>query len=76
MLFPIEHQEIIMKLNVGGIDKILRIVAGLAIIGWGAMTQNWWGAVGIVPLATALINFCPLYPLLGINTCKKPSQDS
>lgn len=61
-----------MKLNVGGIDKILRIVAGLAIIGWGVTTQNWWGAVGLVPLLTATVNFCPLYPLLGINTCKKP----
>ncbi|MFK5951369.1 MAG: DUF2892 domain-containing protein [Methylococcales bacterium] len=61
-----------MKSNVGGIDKILRIVVGLAIIGWGYATQNWWGAVGLVPLLTATINFCPIYPLLGINTCKKP----
>lgn len=60
-----------MKSNVGGIDKILRIVVGLAIIGWGYSAQSWWGAVGLVPLATALINFCPIYPLLGINTCKK-----
>ncbi len=61
-----------MKSNVGGIDKILRIVVGLAIMGWGYATQNWWGAVGLVPLLTATINFCPIYPLLGINTCKKP----
>jgi len=61
-----------MNSNVGGIDKILRIVVGLAIIAWGYATQNWWGAVGLVPLLTATVNFCPLYPLLGINTCKKP----
>jgi len=60
-----------MNSNVGGIDKILRIVVGLAVIAWGYATQNWWGAVGLVPLLTATINFCPLYPLLGINTCKK-----
>jgi len=60
-----------MKSNVGGIDKILRIVVGLAIIGWGVMTQNWWGAIGLIPLVTAVVNFCPLYALLGINTGKK-----
>jgi len=61
-----------MNSNVGGIDKILRIVVGLAVIAWGYATQNWWGAVGLVPVLTATVNFCPLYPLLGINTCKKP----
>jgi len=60
-----------MNSNVGGIDKVLRIVVGLAVIAWGYATQNWWGAVGLVPLLTATVNFCPLYPLLGINTCKK-----
>ncbi len=62
-----------MQINVGGTDKILRIVAGLAIIGWGVMSNNWLGAIGIVPLATALINFCPVYTLLGFNTSKKES---
>jgi hypothetical protein len=62
-----------MQINVGGTDKILRIVAGLAIIGWGVMTNNWLGVIGIVPLATALINFCPVYTLLGFNTSKKES---
>jgi hypothetical protein len=62
-----------MQINVGGTDKILRIVAGLAIIGWGVMTNNWLGAIGIAPLATALINFCPVYTLLGFDTSKKES---
>ncbi len=60
-----------MNPNVGGTDKILRIVVGLALIGWGVATKNWLGAIGLVPLLTALINFCPLYTLLGINTGKK-----
>ncbi|MDD2905784.1 MAG: DUF2892 domain-containing protein [Sulfurimonas sp.] len=58
--------------NLGKIDRILRAVAGTVIIVWGLMTQNYWGAVGLVLLATAAISFCPLYPLLKLNTgCKK-----
>ena len=60
-----------MNPNVGSVDKVLRIVIGLALIGWGVATNNWLGAIGLVPLLTALINFCPLYTLLGINTGSK-----
>ena len=60
-----------MNANVGGVDKILRIVAGIAIITWGVVTQNYWGAVGLVPLGTALINWCPAYLPFGINSAKK-----
>lgn len=59
-----------MKVNVGGIDKYLRIVVGLAIIAWGVMANNWLGAIGLVPLLTGSVNFCPLYALLGIKTSK------
>ena len=59
-----------MKSNVGGIDKILRIVVGAALIALAAMGQiGVWGHIGVVPLLTGLFNFCPVYPLLGINTC-------
>lgn len=60
-----------MKANVGGIDKILRIVAGAALLGLGAagMIPLWVGLIGIVPLFTGLFGFCPFYPLLGLNTC-------
>lgn len=59
-----------MKSNVGGIDKTLRIVAGIALIALAAMgTIGVWGYIGVVPLLTGLFNFCPVYPLLGINTC-------
>lgn len=61
--------EIQMKCNVGTADKVVRIIVGLALVGWGVMAHNWWGAVGIVPLATALMGFCPLYPVVGLNTC-------
>jgi hypothetical protein len=58
-----------MKANVGGIDKALRAIVGLAIIGAGVYFQSWWGAVGIVPLLTAAFSFCPAYPIFGISTC-------
>ena len=59
-----------MARNVGGIDRVLRIVVGLALIGLTlAGVIGWWGWIGVVPLGTALVGFCPLYPLLGINTC-------
>ena len=58
-----------MKANVGGIDRILRIVVGLALIAWSLLGGPIWAWIGVVPLATALIGFCPLYPLIGMNTC-------
>ena len=57
-----------MTKNVGTVDKVIRIVAGLAIIGAGVYYQNWWGAIGLVPLLTALIGWCPAYSLRGIKT--------
>lgn len=60
-----------MKKNVGGIDKILRIIVGAALVAATALGYlPIWGYIGVVPLVTGLINFCPLYPLLGISTCK------
>lgn len=59
-----------MKSNVGGIDRILRIVIGLVLIG---LTLNGnigvWGWIGIVPLATGAIGWCPPYAIFGWNTC-------
>ncbi len=60
-----------MSKNVGTADKIVRIVLGLALAGWGVATHNWLGAIAIVPLGTALLGFCPLYPIVGINTAGK-----
>ena len=60
-----------MKLNVGGIDRVLRIAAGLGLVGWAAVGGTVWAWIGVVPLATGAIGFCPFYPLLGISTCSK-----
>jgi hypothetical protein len=59
-----------MKSNVGGIDRILRAALGLVLVVLAATgTIGLWGYLGIVLLATAAFSFCPLYPLLGVNTC-------
>jgi Inner membrane protein YgaP-like, transmembrane domain len=61
-----------MKANVGGVDKILRIVVGLVLIGLAlAHIGAPWTWIGVVPLATGLVNFCPLYGIFGMSTCKK-----
>ena len=57
--------------NVGTVDKSLRIVVGLVLISLVFVgPQTPWGWIGLVPLLTGLINFCPLYRLIGINSCK------
>lgn len=60
-----------MKKNIGSADKIIRIILGVAIIAYGIYNQSWWGVVGIVPLFTAFINWCPAYSLIGVSTNKK-----
>ncbi len=66
-----------MKANVGGIDRALRIIAGLAL---PALTPTGmigvWGWIGVVPLATGLIGWCPVYPILGVSTCPVESANS
>ncbi len=78
---PFKQIELMQK-NVGQIDKIIRIVIGVAVIAVGVINQSWWGAVGLVPLLTAFIGFCPLYTVLKISTgencaCnEKPGKNS
>ncbi len=65
-----------MKSNVGGIDKVLRIVVGLGVLSLIFILEGnarWWGLVGLLPLLTGLVNFCPLYTLIGASTC--PMKD-
>ncbi|MEJ2692231.1 MAG: DUF2892 domain-containing protein [Candidatus Thiodiazotropha sp.] len=62
-----------MKLNVGGIDRILRIVVGIALLLWGFVLSPepiWWTLIGAVPLLTGLIGWCPLYLPLGFSSKK------
>jgi len=57
--------------NIGKTDKIIRIILGIAILVLGYMYHSWWGLVGLIPLGTALLGYCPLYPLVGVNTANK-----
>lgn len=59
-----------MKVNVGGIDRALRIVAGVALIAWALLGGPVWAWIGIAPLATGLMGICGAYSIFGINTCK------
>ncbi|MNZ61513.1 hypothetical protein D3C78_796120 [compost metagenome] len=58
-----------MQTNVGGIDKIARIVVGIALIVWAIAGGPVWAWIGVLPLATGLLGWCPAYSLLGIKTC-------
>jgi hypothetical protein len=59
-----------MKANVGGFDRIARIVVGLVLLSLVVIgPKSLWGLVGLVPLATGLMRFCPVYPLFGISSC-------
>ncbi len=58
-------------LNVGRVDRIVRIVAGLAIAIAGVVFSSWWGIIGIVPLATGLMGSCPAYSVFKIDTNQK-----
>ncbi|WP_426138147.1 YgaP family membrane protein [Psychrobacter sp. TWR1-1-1] len=60
-----------MEINIGSTERLLRIIAGVVIIGLGLYFQSWWGVIGLVPLLTGFFRFCPLYKMLGMNTCKR-----
>ncbi len=60
-----------MKYNIGTIDRLMRIIVGLIIAILGVWFDSWWGLVGIVPLATGIFKFCPLYTPFKISTAKK-----
>ena len=59
-----------MKCNVGKADRAVRIVAGIAIIGAGFYFKSWWGAVGVGPILTGTLRWCPAYLPFGISTTK------
>lgn len=60
-----------MKRNIGGFDRPLRIVIGLALIAWALLLAGpTWAWIGLLPLLTGLFNFCPAYSLLGMSSCK------
>lgn len=57
-----------MTCNVGKTDRLLRLIAGIAILAAGFYFQSWWGLVGLVPVLTGLIRWCPAYVPFGIKT--------
>ncbi|VVE04420.1 hypothetical protein PCE31106_02293 [Pandoraea cepalis] len=60
-----------MNINVGGVDRGLRIVAGAVLMMLAATgTIGWWGWLGLIAVITGLVRFCPLYSLFGISSCK------
>lgn len=63
-----------MKCNMGKTDRIMRAIAGVVIIAAGAYLQSWWGAIGLVPLVTAAIGWCPAYVPFGISSTKKSPE--
>jgi len=63
-----------LKKNVGSVERVIRIIVGLVVLSltfWGP--NSLWGLLGIIPLATGLIGWCPPYAILGISTCKMKS---
>lgn len=64
-----------MKVNEGAIDRSLRVVAGVVLIGLAATgTVGLWGYIGVIPLVTGAVGICPLYSLLGISSCPAPRR--
>jgi len=64
-----------MQCNVGGIDRVLRVIVGVALIAMvfvGPKTP--WGWIGLIPLITAIVGFCPAYALIGFRTCKQEGK--
>ncbi len=60
-----------MPANVGGADKAARILVGIVILGLGLAFKSYWGLVGLLPLLTGLLGFCPAYLIFGVSTCKR-----
>ena len=66
-----------MKTNIGNIERGIRVVGGPVPVALAATgTVGWWGWLGLVPMATGLVGWCPPYALLGINTCKVKDQQA
>ena len=61
-----------MKRNIGNVERVIRVAAGLVILSLTFVgPQSLWGLMGVVPLATGVIGWCPPYAMLGISTCRK-----
>ncbi|WP_201288019.1 YgaP family membrane protein [Psychromonas sp. L1A2] len=63
-----------IKENVGGVDRTLRIIVGAVLIGIGLWYLSWWGAIGVVLMLTALLGWCPVYLPFGVSTSNKEKK--
>jgi hypothetical protein len=68
-------KETAMKANIGSTDRVVRVIVGLVVIGAGAYFQGWWGLIGLLPLLTAALRFCPAYVPFGITTCPEKTKE-
>jgi hypothetical protein len=69
---PFQIKEADMKLNVGNVDRVIRVVVGIALLALIFILDGaarWWGLIGLIPLVTGLVGVCPAYKLLGMSTC-------
>jgi hypothetical protein len=75
---PVENRcqarKAVMKANIGTVDRVVRVIAGLVIIGVGVAYRSWWGLIGLLPLLTAAIRYCPAYVPFGIRTCPRDAE--
>ena len=61
-----------MTTNMGPFDRLLRVIGGIALLAWAYIGTSDWhmlGWIGLVPLATAVLGWCPAYSIIGVNTC-------
>ena len=64
-----------MKCNIGGTERFIRLVVGVIMLFLGLYLRSWWGIIGLVPLITGAIRYCPISAVLGISTCKADLKD-
>jgi hypothetical protein len=80
MFAPMDNTEPDMNVNVGSVDRAVRIAVGLGLIALAALgVIGVWGYIGVVPLLTGIVRVCPAYSLLGIDTCgaaKRTGKDT
>ena len=64
-----------MQANVGGIDRTLRIMIGslLLLVSMTSNASGLWGVLGMIPIVSGFMRFCPLYSIIGVSTCKRPA---
>ncbi|MGM0507023.1 MAG: YgaP family membrane protein [Bacteroidota bacterium] len=64
-----ERNRRLRRKNVGTMDSLIRVSLGALILIAGVLYESWWGAIGLIPLLTGAISWCPIYKLFGIQTC-------